>query len=517
MKPFEKATRRSFLRAVGAGAAALPFYRMLEDSVAKRRAPPCRFDSSASITRTASPPSSGPCRRATRRPSSTSATRRTACSLQPFDDAATYGKSFKDKILLIEGIDLLSNANGHDTAGTILTGSRIDRRRRSRRTRRSISSWRSSGISARPPRSPASRSGVGNDATESGTTLSFGPGGAPLPKIIDPVQAFNMLFANYVPTNDPAAQAAALRHRALGQSVVDFVKGDINRLRPKLAAPEQQKLDQHLDSLRDLEKQLDAATTGAGAGCVPAGPPDASKFPQLKQYNGGEPYFDAITNAHIDMLAQAFACDITRFATLFMADLSYSANPLGLPADNHGGVAHTYNGSALGSDGHPVGAGDPASLGAARQVQSLLLLEGRAPDAEARRSWACWTTLIYASSDMGNPALHSTRNVPTVLAGGANGKFRMGRRLKMAADCPSDEPVVLADRRDLHGDRQQQAAGVHRAGVRSDGRHELRDADQPRLDRRHAGQSDLTRPGTTASGAFPDRFPSPGNALSSFC
>ena len=38
---------------------------------------------------------------------------------------------------------------------------------------------------------------------------------------------------------------------------------------------------------------------------------------------------------------------------------------------------------------------------------------------------------------MGNPALHSTRNVPTVLAGGANGKFRMGRRLKVPADCPA--------------------------------------------------------------------------------
>jgi len=40
---------------------------------------------------------------------------------------------------------------------------------------------------------------------------------------------------------------------------------------------------------------------------------------------------------------------------------------------------------------------------------------------------------------MGNPALHSTRNVPTVLAGGANGtKFRMGRRLKMEADCKTN-------------------------------------------------------------------------------
>jgi hypothetical protein len=46
-------------------------------------------------------------------------------------------------------------------------------------------------------------------------------------------------------------------------------------------------------------------------------------------------------------------------------------------------------------------------------------------------------TLIYVSSDMGNPARHSTRNAPTVLAGGANGLIAMGRRLKMTPDCPA--------------------------------------------------------------------------------
>jgi hypothetical protein len=173
---------------------------------------------------------------------------------------------------------------------------------------------------------------------------------------------------------------------------------------------------------------------------MPAGPPDASKFPHLKQYNQGEPYFDAITNAFLEILAQAFACDITRFATLFMADLSYSANPLGLPADNHGGVAHTYNGSDLGSDGHPVGAGDPASQALLAKFNrysygKIALLMQKLDAAGVLDN-----VLIYASSDMGNPALHSTRNVPTLLAGGANGIFRMGRRLKMAADCPSGSP-----------------------------------------------------------------------------
>jgi arylsulfatase A-like enzyme len=50
------------------------------------------------------------------------------------------------------------------------------------------------------------------------------------------------------------------------------------------------------------------------------------------------------------------------------------------------------------------------------------------------------STLIYVTSDMGNPALHSTRNVPTLLAGGLNGKFRMGRRLKLKPDCPTESP-----------------------------------------------------------------------------
>jgi hypothetical protein len=439
MKPSEKATRRSFLRAVGAGAATLPFYRMLEDSVAKAAGAtlPLRFvtiyhphgisaelwamqsgdtETSFNITYTKNGGQ---------------------CSLQPFDDATTYGKSFKSKILPIEGIDLMSNANGHDTAGTILTGSQIDsssKKPKNSSLDQFLAVERKLGA-ATPVTSIAL--GVGNDSTESGSTLSYGPGGAPLPKIIDPVQAYNTLFANYVPTNDPAAAAAAMRQRALGRSVVDFVNADVNRLYPRLAAPEQQKLQQHLDALRDLEKQFDDPTTMVGATCTPPGKPDAKKFPYLKQYNMGEPYFDAITDAFLDLLTQAFACDITRFATLFLADLSYATNPLMLPTDNHGGVAHTYNGSDLGSDGHPVGAGDPASQALLAKFNRYSYGKIAALMQRLDAVGVLDNVLIYASSDMGNPALHSTRNVPTLLAGGANGIFRMGRRLKMAADCPS--------------------------------------------------------------------------------
>jgi hypothetical protein len=252
------------------------------------------------------------------------------------------------------------------------------------------------------------------------------------------VQAYHLLFDGFtVNTTDPVAQAAAERKRAMDQAVVDYVKGDVNRLRDKLGAAEQLKLDSHLNSLHEIEKGLAAPMmTMTGAKCMVPAMPNASQFPSLKQYNGGEPYFDAITNAHIDILAQALACDITRFATLFMNDLSYTNNPLQLPSDNHGSVAHTYSASSVGMNNQP-GSGDPASW------VNLAKFNGYAYSKVARLMkalddlGALDSTIIYVTSDMGNPALHSTRNVPTVIAGGTNGKFKMGRRVKVAADCPA--------------------------------------------------------------------------------
>jgi hypothetical protein len=433
-------TRRAFLRAMGAGMAALPFSRLLENSVAQAAGEtlPLKFITiyhphgisaeywAMKSTDTESAFDIGYAN----------------CSLQPFDDAATYGKSFKDKILTIEGIDHLSNANGHDSAGTILTGSRIDGSAR-KPLNSSLDQFLAVTHSlGNDTRITSVNLGVGNDATDPGLTLSYGDGGVPLPKIIDPVAAFNLLFNGLATSSDPAAIAAAARKQKLGQSVVDYVRWDINRLRTGLAATEQQKLDQHLSALSDLEKTLGTATSGPI--CVVPPVPDATKFPSLRQYNGGEPYFDAITNAHMDMISQAMACDITRFATLFLNDLSYAANPLMLPADNHGSVAHPYNASSVGANGISE-TGDPTTWVPLAKFNGYIYSKVALLMQKLDALGILDSTIIYVASDMGNPALHSTRNVPTLLAGGANGKFRMGRRLKMPAACPASDPWCSGD------------------------------------------------------------------------
>lgn len=424
-------TRRSFLRAVGAGLATLPFLSVVEDSIAQADGPLLKF---VTIYHPHGISAEFWAARAGETETSFDI-KYQDCSLQPFDDPATYGKSFKDRLLIIEGMDILSAANGHDTAGSILTGSRIDGKKPQNI---SLDQYLAveKGLGA-DTRVASVALGVGTDSAESGATLSYGAGGVPLPKFIDPVQAFDYLFAGLILGDDPDAMAKAQRQRELGQSVIDFVRGDVTRLRGRLGPTEQLKLDQHLTALRELEKQFSGS--GAIMNCAVPARPDASKFPKVKQYNGGEPYFDVITDVQMDLLAQALACGVTRFGTLFMNDLSYAQNPLGLPADNHGSVAHTYDASPVGKNGTP-GNGNPSTWLPLAKFNKYSYSKIARFMKRLDELGVLDSTLIYATSDMGNPALHSTHNVPTVLAGGANGKFKMGRRIKLKADCPTSSP-----------------------------------------------------------------------------
>jgi hypothetical protein len=420
--------RRAFVRAVGAGLASLPFFRLVENAYAQSvgEAPPQRFIGVYH-------PHGIAAELFTLRPGDTETTFDVAypdSPLEPFDDPATYGRSFKDKIIVIEGLDLLSSTNGHESAATILTGSEItDELPQNSSLDQFLAVEK--GLGAATPVTSVALA-VGSSDITARETLSFGTGGIPVSKIVDPVVAFDYLFKSAIVGTDPAAQVRAERARRLGQSLIDFVNGDVKRLRGRVAPLEQAKLDQHLQALRELEKKLQRPPLPAQ--CALARRPSA--FPALMRHNGGEPYFDAITDRHIDLLALAMGCDITRFATLVTSDLSYAGNPLGLPADNHGGVAHTYAASALGYGGRPVGAGKPETW---KQLAKLNRYSyGKVAHLMRRLDEAgiVDSTLIYASSDMGNPAAHSTRNVPTVLAGGISGKIRMGRRITYRTDCP---------------------------------------------------------------------------------
>ena len=396
--------------------------------------------------------------------------------LQPFDDPATYGRSFKDKIVVIEGVDVLSDTNAHNSAGTILTGSRIVGGDGGLPWNSSLDQFLA--VEQRLGDAtliPSIALAVGSKQLSARETLSFGTGGVPISKIIDPGVAFDFLFKHAIVGADPAAQARATREQRLGQSLIDFARDDVERLRARVGPFEVQKLDQHLDALRALEKKRQALSLPDG--CTLPDRPRA--FPHLERYNGGEPYFDAITDLHIDLLALAMSCDITRFGTLVMNDLSYAGNPLGLPEDNHGAMAHTYSASALGSSGHPVGAGNPATW-------KLLAKFNRYVYGKVARLLSAPRRVRHSRQ---HPRLRLERHGEPRHAQHAQRPHRSSRRPRRQNPHGSPHPVsnrlpprhlVRPERQRLPDGTEQLAPGLHRASLRR----------RPRL-LRHPGRSSV--------------------------
>lgn len=344
-------------------------------------------------------------------------------ALAPFADAASFGQSFREQILTIEGLDLSAGMAGgtvgHDGSRVLLTGSAGNGRNASLDQFLALEQGLGQGM-------PLSSLvlGVGSPNPALGWCISYAQGGSALPKIIDPSDTFQQAFAQWVVGNDPIALAKAAAERKRGKSLLDYWRVELAALRARTPESERDKLEQHATALRDLEQRLD----GELSACTPPSAPDSATFPLVQAYQGGEPYFDTVTNLQVDMIAQALSCGVTRVATLFLSDLSRTHLDPALPDDVHIDVAHRYDSAGRAGQG-----GTPATWQAlARQNRYTYSKIARLLQRLAERNLLADTVLV-AMSDMGDPARHSSRQIPALVAGGWAGRLKAGRHLDLGA------------------------------------------------------------------------------------
>jgi len=333
--------------------------------------------------------------------------------LAPFDDPERYGRSFRDDLLVIEGVDLaagfLTGNVGHDAPRVLLTGAGANGRNASVDQFLAVEQR----LGQATPL-PSLVLAVGNDDRGVASSISYGRGGIPLPKLIHPAATFDALFGAAL-TGSPELAAERRRRSA---SALDFLASDLRRLRRVAPASEREKLEQHATALRDIERRLAPLDTA----CVPPARVTHDAFPRHRAYGGGERYFDAITDLQSELIVRGFACDLTRFATLMLADLSRTGFDPELPNDVHQDVAHRYLAREQAQPGEPSSWRALARQNryACSKVARLFsLLDGHALSGD---------TLVLASSDMGNPARHSSRSVPTLVLGAG---IRGGRLLEL--------------------------------------------------------------------------------------
>jgi hypothetical protein len=112
------------------------------------------------------------------------------------------------------------------------------------------------------------------------------------------------------PMSGPDTAEQALLRR---KSVLDFVKEDVSTFRGRLGPEEAAKMDFYLDSLRTLE--LDVGKTipkdpgASGSSCTTLANPMLSKNTMMND-------MPAHSRLYLDIVAMAFACDVTRVATM---------------------------------------------------------------------------------------------------------------------------------------------------------------------------------------------------------
>lgn len=402
--------RRAFLRALGGAAVGLPFLRLLESSAAEAE-PPLRL-----VTmyhpHSASSPLFG----------MQDGDTETAFSLNYEHSVLAPLEPFRERLAIIEGLDLI-HAAGHDAPHTLFAGS--------------------IGNTPTLDQYLAVDCGLGDPTLVTSLTLSvgtgeggnipnvvsLGAGGAVVPQIASPRAAFEKVFGLAL----QGAAGASPNAYTHGKSQLDFLRADLSRLRSRLATPETYKLDQHLTALRDVEKRLEARHSFEQLQCnIPPQPP---VYESYSTWNAGGSHADEDHNLHIEILAQALACDVTRFASFLQGDLSRGATAgTGLenePAyevsvDVHNSIAHSYSPGNLQSC---------ITLGIQNRYNygKLALLMQRLQEYQVLDD-----TVIVMAGEMGDPGLHSSRNIPVVVAGDGHGAFKVGRRIRLEDGCPSD-------------------------------------------------------------------------------
>lgn len=103
---------------------------------------------------------------------------------------------------------------------------------------------------------------------------------------------------------------------ALRRSVLDSVKSDIEQLNRQLGTNDRIRMEQHLDSIRDLELRIALSQEGPPEYAACARPQSPMPVPDIE----GRPQMNERLEVMSDLIAMAYACDLTRVISCWYSD-----------------------------------------------------------------------------------------------------------------------------------------------------------------------------------------------------
>ena len=241
--------------------------------------------------------------------------------------------------------------------------------------------------------------------------VSFKSATTPLPFEPNPRRAFERLFGEGGRI-DPVASA---ERRKADQSSLDTVTARIAELKARLGPGDRRKLDEYLQSIRDIERRIQVA--------VEKKPVD---LPEATRPAGIPDSWPEHVKIMFDLQVLALQADLTRVWTFMMArEASSMTFPhLGITMGHHEISHHNFEADKL--DALAKINVDQSSLFAYFLSRLDALKEGN--------STLLDHSLIMYGSDLSVPTVHSQHDLPILVAGGAAGRIAGGRYIVYPGD-----------------------------------------------------------------------------------
>ncbi|MCB9679062.1 MAG: DUF1552 domain-containing protein [Alphaproteobacteria bacterium] len=207
-------------------------------------------------------------------------------------------------------------------------------------------------------------------------------------------------------------------------SVLDAVKDQTDRLKTKLGTNDRDRLEQHLESVRQLEVRL----TTMPSTCAP--PNDPGSYPDL---NGIE-QIEAKNLAMSELLTMALACDLTRVFSLMFSSCGSGVifSSVGLTDGMHL-TCHT--------EANPQNLVHAATTFTMSQLGVFLRMLRDTPEGAGNLLEHC---VVMGTTELSDGLTHSNQDFPILIAGHGNGRLRGGYHHRANGLANSSRGVLTA-------------------------------------------------------------------------
>lgn len=243
------------------------------------------------------------------------------------------------------------------------------------------------------------------------STISWRTGTTPLPRQINPRQTFERLFGD-TDSLDPEAMRRRMERKT---SVLDEVSDRVKNLMAAVNAGDRHKLEEYLDSVRDIERSIEVAESKTD------NIEDLASV-DMARPSGIPPLYAEHVKLMFDLMVLAYQTDMTRVITFMLGHEGSNRNYLELGAkDGHHSLSH--------------------HKGKAESIELLKKIELHQSELMAYffdkmrsitdgESTLLDNSLIIAGGAHSDSNLHLSTNVPTIVFGGAQKKIRSGRHIQ---------------------------------------------------------------------------------------